>query len=308
MGRLFRSRGPSNSSSVSVILAFLALIGVLGAFNWLQKRNSSEPATVTLQVLAGEATVTRADAAPIPALKSGESATLQRSDHIQTSTDGKAKLTFSGGETTELGASTALSILELYQTPVSRALVVVLALDEGRTLTRIRHMLFQDMQFQVQTAVATAQASGTVFRVDALEKSYTRVEVYDGSVRVEMGEQSLNLAAGQGVDARFGQPLTPIAVAISTPLDDPVITPAQPVATSSAPATLTTQQQTLFPPVLTPTRPGDQFTTYTVKQGDTLSSIARQFGVSWKAIYEANRNVLNSPESIRPGQELRIPK
>jgi len=308
MGHLFKSRGPSNTSSVSVILAFLALIAVLGAFNWLQKRNAPEPATATLLVLAGEATVTRADAGAVPTLKVGESATLQRSDRVQTNADGKARLTFSGGETTELGTNTSLDILEQHQTAVSRSLVVVLALDEGRTLTRIRHMLFQDMQFQIQTAVAAAQASGTVFRVDALEKGYTRIEVYDGSVRVEMGEQTLNLAAGQGVDARFGQALTPIAVAITTPLDDPVITPAQPAATSSAPATLTIQQQTLFPPVITPTRPGDQFTIYTVKQGDTLSSIARQFGVSWKVIYEANKNVLSSPESIKPGQELRIPK
>ena len=51
-------------------------------------------------------------------------------------------------------------------------------------------------------------------------------------------------------------------------------------------------------------------TTYTVVAGDTLSKIAkRHYGDAnlWSRIFEANRDQLNDPDRIFPGQVLRIP-
>ena len=50
--------------------------------------------------------------------------------------------------------------------------------------------------------------------------------------------------------------------------------------------------------------------TYTVKSGDTLSAIARrEYGdaAQWRRIYEANRDQIDNPDLIHPGQELKIP-
>lgn len=47
--------------------------------------------------------------------------------------------------------------------------------------------------------------------------------------------------------------------------------------------------------------------TYTVESGDSLSRIAHKYGTTWKAIFDANRNQLNDPDKIYPGQELTIP-
>ena len=50
--------------------------------------------------------------------------------------------------------------------------------------------------------------------------------------------------------------------------------------------------------------------TYTVEKGDTLSHIAQaHYGRAskWKAIFDANRDVLDDPDKIRPGQVLKIP-
>jgi nucleoid-associated protein YgaU len=50
--------------------------------------------------------------------------------------------------------------------------------------------------------------------------------------------------------------------------------------------------------------------TYTVKAGDTLSAIAkREYGDAsqWRKIYEANRDQIDNPDLIHPGQELKIP-
>ncbi len=56
---------------------------------------------------------------------------------------------------------------------------------------------------------------------------------------------------------------------------------------------------------------GQQTRTYTVKSGDSLSKIAKQFygnAANYMKIFEANRNVLQDPDRIQPGQELVIPE
>lgn len=50
--------------------------------------------------------------------------------------------------------------------------------------------------------------------------------------------------------------------------------------------------------------------TYTVEKGDTLSHISRHFygkANRWNAIFEANRDQLDDPDKIFPGQVLKIP-
>lgn len=50
--------------------------------------------------------------------------------------------------------------------------------------------------------------------------------------------------------------------------------------------------------------------TYTVVKGDSLSKIAkREYGSAnrWRAIFEANRDQLDDPDLIKPGQVLKIP-
>lgn len=47
---------------------------------------------------------------------------------------------------------------------------------------------------------------------------------------------------------------------------------------------------------------------YEVKSGDNLSKIAKQYsGISWKDIYEANKDIIKDPNVIFPGQKLKIP-
>lgn len=49
---------------------------------------------------------------------------------------------------------------------------------------------------------------------------------------------------------------------------------------------------------------------YTVESGDTLSALAqRHYGraSAWRGIFDANRDVLDDPDRIRPGQVLRLP-
>lgn len=57
-------------------------------------------------------------------------------------------------------------------------------------------------------------------------------------------------------------------------------------------------------------RPATRQRTYTVVSGDSLSKIAqREFGAAgeWQKIYDANRDQIENPDVIHPGQVLILP-
>ena len=50
--------------------------------------------------------------------------------------------------------------------------------------------------------------------------------------------------------------------------------------------------------------------TYTVVAGDSLSKIAKRVygdAQEWRKIYDANRDTVQNPDLIHPGQTLRLP-
>lgn len=46
---------------------------------------------------------------------------------------------------------------------------------------------------------------------------------------------------------------------------------------------------------------------YTVVGGDSLSKIGKEHGVSWQAIYEANKDIIKNPDLVKVGWVLKIP-
>lgn len=73
----------------------------------------------------------------------------------------------------------------------------------------------------------------------------------------------------------------------------------------------TTAQQETPAPAPTPTPAptssnSDQFTSYTVKSGDTLFNISQQYGVKWDLIAQFNN--LSEPYLLHSGQVLKIPQ
>jgi nucleoid-associated protein YgaU len=235
---------------------------------------------------------------------------------LRVSADGQAVLTLDRTASVELGPGAHVTLLELVQRSVTRGVQARLALHAGSALCRLEGTPAGGAELIVETTAVTVESAGAVFLCQALAMDHAQVAVYEGSAGVSMGDQFTQLQAGQGVDARLGQPLAPVAVLQPAPT-----ALAAPRETGVVPtATLTDREMTLFPKVLTPTRPGDPpadagdpppgggtTTWYTVVQGDTLYSIARQHGVSWEAIWEANKEALPRPEMLQVGQQLRIP-
>ena len=50
--------------------------------------------------------------------------------------------------------------------------------------------------------------------------------------------------------------------------------------------------------------------TYTIEKGDTLSAISKRFygkAKFWRRIHEANRDTIEDPDRISPGQTIKLP-
>ena len=59
---------------------------------------------------------------------------------------------------------------------------------------------------------------------------------------------------------------------------------------------------------VSPITPAPAMQEYEVVKGDNLTKIGKKYGVSWKQIYEANKNVIADPDLIQPGWKLKIPQ
>jgi nucleoid-associated protein YgaU len=81
----------------------------------------------------------------------------------------------------------------------------------------------------------------------------------------------------------------------------------EPVQKPQAPGPLPNMQQPQAQPVGgAASQPRD----YTIKSGDTLSKIAKQYygnANEWRRIYDANKSTITDPDKIFPGQKIIIP-
>lgn len=79
------------------------------------------------------------------------------------------------------------------------------------------------------------------------------------------------------------------------------------------------EEKPVSPPAQKPIQPSTGMTPnagtaakreYTIKSGDSLSKIAKQFygeANQWNKIFEANRDQIKDPNLIHPGQKIIIP-
>ncbi len=100
-------------------------------------------------------------------------------------------------------------------------------------------------------------------------------------------------------------PLTPTLAPTDAPTAAPTATPTlEPTATPTLEPTATPTSAPTATATAVSVLPAGQVT-YKVKSGDTLSTIAAQYKITWEVLAQANG--LNSKSVLRVGQELKIP-
>jgi LysM repeat protein len=86
--------------------------------------------------------------------------------------------------------------------------------------------------------------------------------------------------------------------------------PAQATAAVKTPTQGTAEARPIVTDALV-TKDQGAIRSYTVKRGDTLSSIAKRFygnAADWPALFEVNKSVLRNPNVIEVGQKLQVPE
>jgi hypothetical protein len=288
-------RRPHRGCLLLIVVAVLLCLWVVG-------RTSPEPVQGTVSVKTGQITLRRADAGADEAVYTGQEATVQRGDAIDTGGQGEAVLKVDGGEVF-LGDNSEVLILLLERRSLVRGLKLSLALDAGE-LDVDMASLGLGGSFVVETDIATVM--GTGFRCVAEGGSLT-VVVSEGTVRVSAGIESATLQRGQRVTAVLGQSIVVEG--------EPELAPTRTPRARFTRVPIIDLDKTLFPVVAEGTPestalehdtpvPGD---TYTVKEGDTLFSIAQAHDLDWETLWNANKDTVASPELLREGQVLRIP-
>lgn len=301
---------PPSRSRHSVVLILFAIIGAAAGIRWLTTSGSTDSSHARIMVLNGISTITRSDESTVPDIGAGDTVVIEPGDKVSTGAASAARLSF-GGESVEIGPATRLTVLSLSTGLLSQAPVMNIGLHEGTVEATMAQLPLGSPSLSIETNVVTAIMRGGHIRCDALSNTHVYVAIYESEATVSMGEQAIRLEAGQTVDAHLGQPLVPENLPGFVPTPSATGSPAP----EAFPSAWDERNTTLFPPIVTPTRPGDALeridytdsTTYVVKSGDTLYSIARQTGVSWEDIWHANQAQLTSPDQIRVGQTLVIP-
>jgi LysM repeat protein len=280
-------------------LLLFALAAML-VYGWARLGTGPEPVAATVRVVTGQISILRADAGADETVVIGETATVQRGDGIVTGMTGEAILSVGQGDAF-LGSNAELLVLEMQKGSLLRGLAVSLALERGEIDAEM-DSLGLGGSFVLETDIVTVK--GPAFRCVVREGESVTVEVSAGLVSVTQGRDSVTLSRGQRLTAVLGRPLLVEG--------EPVKAPTRTPRSSSTRPPLIDLDKTLFPvpgetgatalPTVAPSG------TYTVRAGDTLFSIAQKYDLDWEALWDANRDTVETPDMLREGQVLRIPE
>jgi LysM repeat protein len=132
------------------------------------------------------------------------------------------------------------------------------------------------------------ETSALAWESDAIREHAAALQRDLDATRAELARARADLAAAQAAAAARPSPASqPLRAPAAPPKNSPPVSPASPSRATTAAATLPR--------------------THTVRSGDTLAKIAKTYGTTVDAIYQANRGVMRSPNELRVGVTLAIP-
>ncbi|MCB0085846.1 MAG: FecR domain-containing protein [Caldilineaceae bacterium] len=123
-----------------------------------------------------------------------------------TATTASIQITYFDGQTTELLPGASITIQQL-ENREGRTVVEILV-NIGRVFNRIKRSLRDGEMFRVNTPSSAAAVRGTAFIVETQNATTSYYATMEGVVRVTMGNEHIDLRAGEEVLAIQGQPLT----------------------------------------------------------------------------------------------------
>ncbi len=151
-------------------------------------------------------------------------ARLQPGDEIVSSQDAEAEIVFTDGSKMVVGPGVQLTFEQLQARTASRPLAIAMRLERGEVQSQVEHLRADQDRFEVQTPNLVAQVRGTVFRVDVRSEG-TRVATDTGVVRVNYGDQAVDVEAGRELEVLLGKPGLEAQVRLQAPKLTPELPP-----------------------------------------------------------------------------------
>jgi hypothetical protein len=153
---------------------------------------------------------------------------VKTSDTIRTDASGRALLTFFAGTEVDIQPGAEVTVTRFEQAADGSYTITLNQLN-GETLHRVERIADREDRYVVETPSATIVVRGTQFGIEVKPDGATYVEVREGVVQAQVGEQTVEISAGEAIDIQAGQTIP------STPYPIPVIRPpaTTPVPTSA---------------------------------------------------------------------------
>ncbi len=135
-------------------------------------------------------------------ISSGDEFSLAEGDRIITGPDSIVELTLFNDSKLRLYPDSELYINELAATNEQGSQVVAVRLETGKANVEINNFTYE-----METPSALATVMGTAFRVEVIASDHTYLTTSEGIVQLTVDGDTVQVSAGQEVDAIEGQPL-----------------------------------------------------------------------------------------------------
>jgi LysM repeat protein len=255
----------------SLLAAIVLLLPLLALYHWQTGQPGARPAQA-IGTLNGQAAILRSNWQTVAKDNLYVGDTVRAIDNV--------RLTFSDG--------TAIDLEPAALVTVKAAQIEAGTLTVGHQAGRIQ-VSTNNPLFRLEGNALTLTVQKAQFRVDISESGDAYVMAEQGLVYSESDGETVTVAAGESLRSGVGKRAT-------LQQTTPVALPAPPPPPPRTP----TPSVTPVPP----TQPPQQF--HVIIQGDTLSYLAQQYGVSVEEIMKANG--ISDPNMLSIGQKLIIPK
>lgn len=165
-------------------------------------------------------------------LSEGEVLTVRAGETYTVEQGSVAQITFQDGSTIAIDGGATFSIEELQTGEQSRRMR--LRLSAGRVFCRVKQLLGVGDAFEIVTPSSVASVRGTAFGVDVISDYATYVYTLEGTVLVQMGDQQVEVHAGEEVFAVVGRQIRVYPHGQDLAADEPAIVVGTPAVVEEA--------------------------------------------------------------------------
>ena len=217
MARVVLKTPPQRGGVSRLLIAFVVIVVLIAAgivyLNVAAQAQVNASAALTVYQAAASVSHNGTDFA---AASTGT--VLRAGDSVRTDTKGRAAITLPDGTITRLASDTTIRVDSAHFSKSGNLHDVSLTQQIGRTFTNVQHLV-SGATFDVHGKSATASVRGTKFEVYITADGTMTVKLFEGTLVITAGGNSITLHAGQQVTIAPDGTIGPVGPIVADPSD-----------------------------------------------------------------------------------------